>query len=145
MGFVDKWPSRMQGEWYFRSRADKSFQLGPEYFHFSLGSCPCLNLPPQKVRGGGGGRGLASPGTNMRGMCEVYPRCGDIICPLYRQALIIHICANVPSRHSHSSCLQACRGRWIRDGAAPWKKGQDLTVNCCPPHLPLEKPLSLNF
>ena len=103
MGFVDKWPSRMQGEWYFRSRTGKSFRLGPENFHFSLGGCPCLNLPPQKVRGGGGGRGLASPSTNMRGMCEVYPHCGDIICPVYRQALIIHICANVPSRHSHSS------------------------------------------
>ena len=48
MGFVDKWPSRMQGQslWVFQSRAGGSFW-------WSLGGCPwCSNsLPPKSSWG----------------------------------------------------------------------------------------------
>ena len=55
MWFVDKWPSRMQGQQFFQSRTGgHKFWLGLENMDLSLGAYPWPNLPPQKSSCGGG-------------------------------------------------------------------------------------------
>ena len=50
MGFVDEWPSRMQGEQFFLKSGKwaKIFNRVQKNLDFSLGGCPCPKLPPLK-------------------------------------------------------------------------------------------------
>ena len=43
MGFMDKWPSRMQGQWFFfksGGRMGNNFRSGPENLDFLVGQLP---------------------------------------------------------------------------------------------------------
>jgi hypothetical protein len=48
MGYVDKWPLRMQGQWFFWSRAGgRQFPVGSKKYWISRTyGCPCRNIPP---------------------------------------------------------------------------------------------------
>ena len=52
MGFVDEWPSKMQGQWFFRSRVGWAKVFGRVQkmliFFWGGGGYPCLYLPPSK-------------------------------------------------------------------------------------------------
>jgi hypothetical protein len=56
MGFVNKWPSKMQGQWLFRSRAGRQqFSVGSnKYRFFGRAAAPIRIYLPKKVRGVGG-------------------------------------------------------------------------------------------
>ena len=48
--FVDKWPSRMQGQWFFSrlGRWATVFGRVHKILIFQTDGCPCPNIPPQK-------------------------------------------------------------------------------------------------
>ena len=54
MGFVDKWPSRMQGQWFFQNRVGgQQFLVGYRKSRYSGGAVALARIfRPQKVRGG---------------------------------------------------------------------------------------------
>jgi hypothetical protein len=54
MGFVDKWPSRIARAMVFSKSGGRETFFGQvqKIHYFWMGSCPCPNLPPRKVRGG---------------------------------------------------------------------------------------------
>ena len=56
MGLVDKWPSRIQGQWFFQSRAGwtKVFNRVQNILIYFFWGCPCLYLQylPKKARRG---------------------------------------------------------------------------------------------
>ena len=50
MGFVTKWPSRMQGQWFFEvGRSGSSFRSVRSTQNIWTGGCPCPNLPLSKI------------------------------------------------------------------------------------------------
>ena len=53
MRFVDKWPSRIQEQWSFRSRADgQQFSVGSrKFWFFCTAAAPARLYLPRKVRG----------------------------------------------------------------------------------------------
>ena len=57
MGFVDKWPSRMQGQWFFWSWVGmQQFLVGSKKYAFSgWAVAPARIYLPRKIHGDGGG------------------------------------------------------------------------------------------
>ena len=55
MRFVEKWPSRMQGQWFFwKSKGvGKRFRVGPEISGFFVGQLPLpISTSPERLVGG---------------------------------------------------------------------------------------------
>jgi hypothetical protein len=75
MGFVDKRPSRMQGQWFFWSRAGGRATISSwvqKIKIFWTGGCPCPNIPPPKKFAGGGE--LNVPHFDLAGSLGTYLR-----------------------------------------------------------------------
>ena len=68
MGFVNKWSSRMQGQWFFfRSRAGgQQFSVGSRKFGFSAPTAAPAQIYLPKKFVGGGGREFSIPRRFMR-------------------------------------------------------------------------------
>ena len=74
MGCVDKWRSRMQGEWFLKSVGwtGNRCRSCPILFYFIIrtGGYPYPNSPPPKSLWGGGGESLTSSGQLGFGPAE---------------------------------------------------------------------------